>query len=59
MNEAGKTLEYSEHDLDSEDRLSEINVDQHLLDTWHCLAEVHRIEESNVLPLMESSVFTT
>jgi len=39
MNDAGKTLEYSEHDLDSEDRLREINVDQHLLDTWHCLAE--------------------
>jgi len=44
MNEAGKKLEYSEQDLESEDKLVAINLDQRLLDTWHCLAEVYRIK---------------
>jgi len=39
MNESKKILEYSECDLDFQERLTEINFDQRLLTTWHCLAE--------------------
>jgi len=39
MNEAVRKLEYSEQDLESEDKLIAINLDQRLLNTWHCLAE--------------------
>ena len=46
MNENGKTLEYSECDFESKDRLLEINVDQRLLDTWHRLAEVENYAPS-------------
>ena len=47
MNEAGKQLEYSEGDLEIQERLNEINVDQRLLTTWHRLAEVYKLENIN------------
>ena len=51
MTESGKILEYSEGDLEIQERLNEINVDQRVLTTWHRLAKVYKIEEMNEYPV--------
>ena len=48
MNDSKKILEYSECDLENQERLTEINFDQRLLTAWRGLAEVNKIEEGNV-----------
>ena len=58
MNESKKILEYFECDLEFQERLTEIKFDQHLLTTWHCLAEVNKIGEGNAPSSSESFLLT-
>ena len=57
MAEPGRILEYSEGDLEIQERLNEINVDQRLLTTWHRLAQVYKLENFNENALDQWIIF--